>query len=156
MAIPSAAAAQGLPSDPEADSPSGVVYEIPAERGRDDAAPNGNGGSQGDRAGGGSTPAGGGSETSIRSENNFGTSSTVPGAASKKGEPRNGDGRGSGDESAEGGSSVGDVAADTARSTAATTEGPSDEIVFPLIAVLVAAGILIGIVASRRAFRGRG
>jgi hypothetical protein len=154
MAIPSAAAAQGLPSDPEADSPSGVVYEIPAERGRKDAAPNGTRTSQGDQAGGGSPAVGGASETSIRSDNNFGTSSNVPGAASKeRGRSNGGDGEGrSGDD----GSSVGDVAADTARSTAASTEGPSDEVVFPLIVVLVAAGILIGIIASRRAFRGRG
>jgi len=175
MAIPSAAAAQGVPSDPEADSPSGVVYEIPAERGRKDAAPKDGGresrgdtggsqyggGSSGDGtsggSGSGSSAVGGASETSIRSENNFGTSSNVPGAASKKRAGSDGDGAGgAGGDTGEGGSSVGDVAADAARSTAASTEGPSDEVVFPLILVLVAAGILIGIVASRRAFRGRG
>jgi hypothetical protein len=155
MAIPSAAVAQGVPSDPEADSPSGVVYEIPAERGRKDAAPNGTRGSQGDQGGGGSAAVGGATETSIRSDNNFGTSSNVPGAAPKERRRSKGDGDGEG-RSGDDGSSVGDVAADTARSTAASTEGPSDEVVFPLIVVLVAAGILIGIVASRRAFRGRG
>jgi hypothetical protein len=177
MAIPSAVAAQGRPSDPEADSPSGVVYEIPAERGRKDAAPKDGGrrsqdntagsqpggGSSGGGTSGGSTSGSSGfgvaSETSIRSENNFGTSSNVPGAASmdRAGSDGDGDAAGrSGGESGDSGRSVGDVAADAARSTAASTEGPSDEVVFPLIVVLVAAGILIGIVASRRAFRGRG
>ena len=85
----------------------------------------------------------------------------VPGAGSKKDGAESKHGEGEGEDAAAGsvgggGSSVGDVAADAARSTAASTEGPSDEVVFPLIVLLVAAGILIGIVASRRAFRGRG
>ena len=163
MAVPSVAAGQGAPSDPEADSPSGVVYEIPAEQGREDAAPKdrtrqsqgGRGGSQagGDPSAGGATP-----ETSIRSENNFGTSSNVPGAGSEdRGAPDRGEkseGRSAGQRDK--GSSVKDVASEAARSTAASTEGPSDEVVFPLIVVLVAAGGLIGVVASRRALRGRG
>ncbi len=102
---PSAAAAQGVPSDPEADSPSGVVYEIPAERARKDAAPKDGDGSRRatrrSQSGGGSSGGGirrlgrvgGASETSIRSENNFGTSSNVPGAARRRsGADRDGDG----------------------------------------------------------------
>jgi hypothetical protein len=93
------------------------------------------------------------SDTSIRSENNFGTSSNVPGTSGAQ-RTRSGDG-GSGGRAVEDGSSVGDIAADAARSTAASTEGPSDGVVFPLIAVIVAAGILVGMVAGRRALGGR-
>lgn len=67
LAFPPAASAQ-LPSDPPADSPSGTVYEIPLDGARRDAAPRGGG------AGGSGTTG------SIRSENNFGSSSQVPGA----------------------------------------------------------------------------
>jgi cobalamin biosynthesis Mg chelatase CobN len=156
ITIPSTAAAQSVPSDPEADSPSGVIYEIPADRAREDAAPRretprretqrsqGNGGTAG-------------SEISIRSENNFGTSSDVPGADADGGRSdgtRKGAGASNG-ESESDGNSVADVASDAARSSAATTDGPSDGVVFPLIVVLVAAGILVGVVAGRRAFRGR-
>jgi cobalamin biosynthesis Mg chelatase CobN len=150
MTIPSTAAAQSVPSDPEADSPSGVIYEIPADRARKDAAPiPDTQRSQGKTDGGDSTDdtaaVGGESEISIRSENNFGTSSKVPGAAAdRERSDRTRDGN-----------SVANVASDAARSSAATTEGPSDGVVFPLIIVLVAAGILVGVVAGRRAFGGR-
>lgn len=161
MAAPAGSAAQGVPSDPEGDSPAGVVYEIPAERARKDAAPRGaapqsendsgqSGGGQpgsGGSGGGsddGSSAVGGASDTSIRSDNNFGTSSNVPGAG------ENGAG-GSGDEG-----SVGDVASKAAASTAASADGPSDGIVFPLLAIVIVAGAGIGIVAGRRALGGRG
>ena len=110
MAVPAASGAQGVPSDPKADSPSGVVYEIPAERGRKDAAPRGearqpgqettDGGSSGGGSSGGgssggdsagSTAVGGTSETSIRSDNNFGTSSDVPGADRRGARPARAD-----------------------------------------------------------------
>ena len=52
-------------SDPAAGSPSGVIYELPIGKGRQDAAPK--------KAGGGS------SGSTFRSENDFGTSSKVPG-----------------------------------------------------------------------------
>jgi hypothetical protein len=160
ITIPSTAAAQSIPSDPEADSPSGVIYEIPADRAREDAAPRGDRQrSQGDtgQSGGGSSGGGDSAEISIRSENNFGTSSNVPGAASdRRRSDSTGQGTGGASGESEGnGTSVAEVAGDTARSTAATTEGPSDGVVFPLIIVLVAAGILVGIVAGRRASRGR-
>jgi hypothetical protein len=78
VAVPQAAAA---PSDPPAGSPSGAVYELPVERGRNDAAPQGDSGD--DDSGGigasGSSPSGG-SGSLYRSENNFGSSSQVPGA----------------------------------------------------------------------------
>ena len=85
---PGAARAQA--TDPDADSPSGVIYEIPLESARDDAAPRG-GGSGGTQAGNGDggTPAssvpaeGQDTESSIHSENGFGSSSEVPGASAE-------------------------------------------------------------------------
>lgn len=56
-------------TDPGAGSPAGQVYELPLERGRSDAAPAPRDGGAPDR-----------SEGSVyRSENNFGSSSQVPG-----------------------------------------------------------------------------
>lgn len=60
------AAAYAAPGDPAPGSPSGAVYELPLEQGRSDAAPRGTG-----------ATAGGGSH--YRSENDFGSSSRVPG-----------------------------------------------------------------------------
>jgi len=68
--LPAPAAAQEMPS---AGSPSGAVYEIPVEGGRDEAAPRAPGG-------GGTTAAPAGSAAPIRSENGLGSSSVVPGA----------------------------------------------------------------------------
>lgn len=66
--------------DPPTGSPAGAVYELPLERGRSDGAPTlGGGGSGGDGTLGGGQP---GEATSLyRSENNFGSSSRVPGIA---------------------------------------------------------------------------
>jgi hypothetical protein len=152
MAVPAGSAAQGVPSDPEADSPSGVVYEIPVEQARQDAAPKrtrrsdgpsgtagaGSGGSSGSSgSGGGGTSSGADAshtkQTSIRSENNFGTSSKVPGA------------------SGGGGRSLGDLAKSSVETGAGTTSGPDDGVVFPLVALLLAVGAGIGVVAGRRA-----
>ena len=73
LLLPGVAGAQSS-SDPQASSPSGAIYEIPLEAGRRDAAPRG------------SSPSGGGSPRSTyRSENNFGSSSGVPGASSAGG-----------------------------------------------------------------------
>jgi hypothetical protein len=155
MALPASSGAQDLPSDPEADSPSGVVYEIPVEKGRRDAAPReqvapDDGGRARDE-----------SETSIRSDNNFGTSSEVPGV----GEGADGDsgesggtGGGSGGDgsggSDSGSGSVESAARDAAGSTAASADGPSEGVVYPLLAVLIAVGAAIGLFAGHRAHRG--
>jgi hypothetical protein len=166
MAVPSASGAQGIPSDPEADSPSGVVYEIPVERARKDAAPRRGtakspGGDDGEQSSGGETGGSGSSggtggpgttsDTSIRSENNFGTSSKVPGAGPAGG--RDGNAQSS---DGEGGRSAGDVASSTARLAGTNAEGPSEDVVFPLLVVLLVAGAGIGIFAGRRQFGGRG
>lgn len=165
-AAPAASFAQALPSDPEADSPSGVVYELPVDRARQDAAPRGGSpagkGETGDGGGGGGTSSGAAPESSgavsgttagsIRSENNFGTSSKVPGAPSKR--------RGSGDRS-RGNETSGAVPpsledfASVAPTSSATTDGPSDGVVFPLLAALLALGAGIGVVAGRRSLRNR-
>lgn len=84
--LPAAAQAQDpADNDPSADSPAGSVYEIPLERARRDAAPGGGGGRGSDE----------GSESPIRSENGFGSSSTVP-AGAPAGGTAGGDGDGTG------------------------------------------------------------
>jgi hypothetical protein len=62
------AAAYAAPGDPAPGSPSGAIYELPFEQGRSDAAPKGGAG------------AAGGEGSHYRSENNFGSSSQVPGS----------------------------------------------------------------------------
>lgn len=67
---PTAVTAQGQTppaSDPDADSPSGTIYQIPLDTARDDAKP--------DKPSS-KTPT----DSPIHSENGFGSSSTVPGA----------------------------------------------------------------------------
>lgn len=98
--------------DPAAGSPSGAVYELPFEKGRADAAPKGKagGGSDGTGRTGGGDAGGGsnGSETSYyRSENNFGSSSQVPGAPSFAGSGTGGSGSGDGNGAAAAGSGGG-------------------------------------------------
>jgi hypothetical protein len=81
LLLPAGAAGQSS-SDPEATSPSGTIYQIPLDTARGEAAPrhapSGDGG-----GGGGSGSAQGGSN--YRSENNFGSSSEVPGAPGEDG-----------------------------------------------------------------------
>jgi hypothetical protein len=102
---------------------------------------------------------GGTTATSIRSENNFGTSSEVPGAPSER--KRSQRRAGSAGEKATGGgdeAGTGDTvkrAAAISAATAGTTDGPSDGIVFPLLAAVLAVGAGIGVFAGRRALRGR-
>jgi hypothetical protein len=177
MAIPAGASAQSAPSDPEADSPSGVVYELPVDRARKDAAPkrrssqdgggsesgggSPGGGSGGDGSSGGSGGEGaaaGESELSIRSENNFGTSSNVPGAdgagGARRGQRRD---RGAADVPGEedAGGPIEDLGQLAPSSAASASEGPSDGVVFLLLGALVAVGTGIGVVVGRRAMRGR-
>ena len=65
-ALVASAGAQVSP-DPTAGSPAGQVYELPFESGRGDAAPRD------------ARPASGSDGSAYRSENNFGSSSRVPG-----------------------------------------------------------------------------
>jgi hypothetical protein len=139
---PAGSFGQSLPSDPEADSPSGVVYELPVDRARKDAAPQRDAASSrsdGSESSGSPPGAGGVTAGAIRSENNFGTSSEVPGA------PRGGD---------RARDAVKRVAG-VATSSTGPTDGPSDGVVYPLLAALLAVGTGIGAVAGRRTLRNR-
>ena len=84
VAVLVAAAAGPAPAsaqtgDPEQGSPSGVIYEIPLDNARRDAAPTRSGGAKGGSGGGTTTASGGGLTSPIRSENGFGSSAAVPG-----------------------------------------------------------------------------
>jgi hypothetical protein len=159
-AAPASSSGQALPSDPEADSPSGVVYELPVDRARKDAAPQpdgvsskggGAGESSGSAPAAGSGAVGGVTAGSIRSENNFGTSSEVPGAST--GRKRSGAG-GQDDDTSGDVPALNDVAR-VAPTSSAATDGPSDGVVYPLLAALLAVGAGIGAVAGRRSLRNR-
>jgi hypothetical protein len=94
------------PGDPPAGSPSGAIYQLPLEKGRADAAPKGSGGTgapAGVPPGGGSGGSGGAGQAGsdgaaegsfYRSENNFGSSSKVPGVSANDGGGESGSGRG--------------------------------------------------------------
>jgi hypothetical protein len=75
------------PEDPAAGSPSGTIYEIPLDQGRADAAP---------RHGGSGTAQ---PSSPIRSQNGFGSSSTVPGASPPSASPAAGGSDGTKDSS---------------------------------------------------------
>jgi hypothetical protein len=75
--LPAGASAQSS-SDPEATSPSGTIYEIPLDTARQQAAPRRS--PSGDGEGGSGVQSSQGGST-FRSENNFGSSNEVPGAA---------------------------------------------------------------------------
>jgi hypothetical protein len=173
MAMPAGASAQSQPSDPEADSPSGVVYELPVDRARKDAAPKrrsspGGGGSESGGPGGGSPGGGSGgggssgdggaageSEVGIRSENNFGTSSQVPGADGAASDLRGNRPAPDAPGEDDGGGSIDELGQLAPSSAASAAKGPSDSVVFLLLSALVAVGAGIGVVAGRRAARDR-
>jgi len=178
LLLPAGADAQGSAapaSDPEAGSPSGTVYELPLDRGRKDAAPRNRSRRQGARRPGdgsrrsgssrpsvggdatGGNTAGGGTDSPIRSENNFGSSSQVPGVDDDRADAGgatagSGDGRAGGE-----GSSSGDGGTNTAPSaaaigvdpTAGSSDGPSWALIVPLIGILLLLGITAGTLAGR-------
>lgn len=114
-------------TDPSAGSPAGSVYELPVDGGRQDAAPRG-----GD--GGSSTTAGLPDEGSLyRSENNFGTSSQVPG------------------DSPGGGAGTGTTSEAPALKTASTADvgEPSEAGGIALVVLLAAGGVGIGLLSRR-------
>ncbi len=92
------APASAQTGDPEQGSPSGVIYEIPLDNARRDAAPTRSGGEKGGSGGGTTTDSGGGLTSQIRSENGFGSSATVPGVAKATAAkaPKNGEKAGKG------------------------------------------------------------
>jgi len=186
--LPVGASAQETqqPSDPEADSPSGVVYELPFDRARRDAAPrrgerngrrrggadrdggrgDGGAGGQTDGGSGGGGPAPGREPTSIRSENNFGSSSQVPGlddgtdlAAGAGSDGRDG---GSGSRRQDGASAgtAGAGIPSTGGQTGAgrsplhdpataSTGGPSEATIISLLGLILIVGGGLGVMAAR-------
>jgi hypothetical protein len=150
--------------DPDADSPSGVIYEIPLDNARKDAAP------ARLRNGAARATAPTGSVSPIRSENGFGSSANVPGAVvggsrAKKARSRNGgdDDRGgaaSGTAAGKGaqrpagtpGSAAGAAAETLGRTrTASVTPSKSRTYLLLALALLVAAGLgLAGRYGTRR------
>lgn len=87
----SATAYSASPGDPPAGSPSSAVYKLPFEQGRTDAAPKSGGSDQGGGGTGGQGTSTGGAAgqgeagSLYRTENNFGSSSHVPGLAAGTG-----------------------------------------------------------------------
>lgn len=157
--------------DPSEDSPSGVIYEIPLDNARKDAAPTQNGGVDGS-AGGEGTGAQGGTSSPLRSENGFGSSSTVPsaptdaasgsGAAGRKSKSRKSDradGSGAGGSGGSGGGGTGGstaagAPAESIGAATGATVAPSKSrgYLLPLLGLAVAAGLGIAgrYVARRR------
>lgn len=157
LAPPGAAQAQGVPSnDPGADSPAGFIYQIPLDTARGVAAPRRNRRAGVD--GSGHAPQDAGPPASaIRSENNFGSSSIVPGARSPLGSPK-----GSGGDAA-GRAASRSVSAPLrpgrpkdARRVAAVKGAPSSDdsgspvaLTIPLLLLTVAVGVGAGTAAAR-------
>jgi hypothetical protein len=152
LAVVSPASAAAQSGDPAQDSPSGVIYEIPLDDARQDAAP---GRGSGGGASAGSEGAQGGTVSSIHSENGFGSSSTVPGAAAGAVAKRTSGGKrdkGGGGKRAKSGSGAGETQPD-GRTPAAAAESigaPRSAAVAPskaraylllLLALAVAAGL---------------
>jgi hypothetical protein len=156
------------PSDPSAGSPAGAVYQLPFEEGRSDGAPKGTGGTgapgggPGGGSGGGSgTGAAGGGEggepSTYRSENNFGSSSQVPGVGSGGsggGGENGGSGSGQGGSGAggstDGGSSDPNSTLGVAELTDSGNTSPAANIGLLLLIVLVAGGVGYVTMRSRR------
>jgi hypothetical protein len=151
-------AAYGSPSpssvgDPPAGSPSGGIYQLPLEKGRADAAPkdSGNAGSPAEAGAGEDEPS------YYRSENNFGSSSEVPGAPSGGGSspggsdaPKAADATGSGGSSGSGGNDSNAAAAAGQKVAAVTDTGNTSP--GANIALLVAIGLVaigVGVVGAR-------
>jgi hypothetical protein len=161
--LANAAAAYGAssptsPSDPSAGSPAGAIYQLPFEEGRADGAPKGTGGTgpPGSGSGGGSGE-GGGEPSLYRSENNFGSSSEVPGApaggagAGEGGGPggsgggSNGSGSGSG-----GGGSPGLSALNASELTDSGNTSPAANIGLLLLIAAIAIGVGIFFARANR------
>lgn len=139
----------GAQEAPEAGSPSGTVYEIPAQQGRNEAAP---------RSPGGGAVATGAGGSPIRSENGFGTSGVVPGApagtgADTSGDPSGGDGSGARGES-EPAAADGAQPAGEARLQSAATGAPSPARAFLLAGLAALVALALG-AGGRLALRSR-
>lgn len=139
-----------LPSDPEADTPSGTVYQLPLDDARQDAAPGGGDSSGRDGTANPESPTG--TDSPIRSENHFGSSSSVPGVRdssnSSGGLARDGDAKTDG-EAASGMKSV------VVPASSQVESGPSRSVVNSLAGLTVLVGACLGIVVARSRRRSR-
>ncbi|HEU5143130.1 MAG TPA: hypothetical protein VFU04_08245 [Solirubrobacterales bacterium] len=161
--------AYSAPGDPPRGSPAGSVYQLPLQQGREDAAPKGgsNRGDGADPTGGGSDGAGGGtssgsgaagtggegsggSDSLYRTENDFGSSSRVPGAplAAGAGQGAAGSGPGGG---TDGGVASGAIAGQEVADSG-NTSVPAGLVLLGAIALLAAAVAVL----SRRFSRPNG
>ena len=139
-----ASAQDGRPSDPQAESPAGTVYEIPLDDGREDGAPRERApraqdpGPSSDLGG---APTGDGGDSPIRSENNFGSSSRVPGVAGPAA---------SSERPAAGGSDRAASVAPLSAASAPIEDGaPSSALTMSLLALIAVVGIAVGTGAAR-------
>lgn len=106
--------AYSAPGDPPSGSPAGAVYELPLQGGRADAAPKLSGGE-----GSGTGSAGQGEAASLyRTENNFGSSSQVPGLAAAGTGAADGAAGGAAANAGDGSGSAGGIAAGAIAGTA--------------------------------------
>lgn len=146
------------PGDPPAGSPAGGVYQLPFEKGRSDASPKGSGGTTaveiGGTGGGGGEGGGGSSEGSLyRSENNFGSSSEVPGSSSATkgaggggaGGSGSGEGTGSGSDGA--GTAPAGEGVNAARITDSGNTSPTENIA--LLGLIGLIAVAVGLFAAR-------
>lgn len=130
-------------TDPTPGSPSGTIYHLPVDTGRSDAAPRPPG------SGGGTNPDDEGTPGALyRSDNNFGTSSQVPGAppGSGGGNGSAGGGTGGGGNGDSGGGGSGTQGAVAASSDNGAVSEP---LAFGLLALLLAAGGALGLALIR-------
>jgi hypothetical protein len=143
--VPASALAQEpRATDPTPGSPSGTIYHLPVDTGRSDAAPHPVG-KNGSTGGNTTSPDGEGTPGALyRSNNNFGTSSQVPGATSGGAAGKNGS-----ESTATGGGSGGSdtTGADQPVSVAgaADTGEVSEPLTFGLLAGIIAAGAVLGL-----------
>jgi hypothetical protein len=132
--LPAGASAQSS-SDPSAGSPPGVVYQLPLAKGRTDAAPRGK-----DSGASNADSSGSKGSSLYRSENNFGSSSQVPGSADA-------DSNKAGGVAGTGDPSLPAAAGDSGNASLPGSLG--------LLALLVVAGVGIGFIALRSRRLGR-
>lgn len=152
------------PGDPPTGSPSGAIYQLPFEKGRADAAPKGGGGTSapgesgaaggGSGAGGASGGGGEGEASLYRSENNFGSSSRVPGNPSAADNAGGGGGSETGSAGAGGGNGAGAIitgaAAGAAHATDSGNTSPAANIALLCVIGLIAGGVGIFAVRANR------
>jgi cobalamin biosynthesis Mg chelatase CobN len=152
------------PNDPEADSPSGTVYEIPLDSARKDAAPRRTPDAPAP------TPEPTTDPSSIHSENGFGSSSTVPGADEAaadaererserdrkrmRDDARSAQARARARDEAQSSGERRRAAGPESRPASRASVGPSSSRSFLLVALAVLVAVGLG-VAARRAARGR-